>query len=121
MEVEKRNSRKIAAIVVLIVVVGASLAVTWWFLQQPYFGYTRIKVVKGNTVTQEFDGTTYYFAYDLPYFFNMPRSLKVSVGSSLGGEYFSEPSKGSRYQSLGLDIIVSEANAEYVVLLIKSL
>ena len=112
-EVSKPKSHKnqfVAVLVIAVVIVG--IVAYWWFLQWD-FGYTRIKVVKGNTVTHEFGGIEYDF------YLGPQRRIQISAGS--GGYYLSEPNPGNRYDALGLEVIIVEIYDDYAVLKVKPL
>ena len=125
-EFQKAKSGKnlaTAVFLIAIVIAIATVGVALWMWQATYAGYTRVTVARGG------EGTTLYlqeaiynFSYDHgPYPANTSQErIHVSLGSSTVD--LSDLSSGKYYgHVLGLEIILSEYNSDYVILLVRPL
>lgn len=112
-------TKLIALGIVVIVIVGALL----WFLAIPsYFrsssnsSYTSLTLREGmnNTATLEFGDTEYSFNYVMGY---------LHVWTFIGGSKDYIPHRGDTYRDTGIEVKVSDINADYIsnyiVILVK--
>lgn len=113
---------KVIGAILVVVIIGALLwyAPTIISFVQNYSSqssYTKLTLMEGyppNYTYVQFGDLNYSFGY------TFQNNYYLSVGNSLlEGKNYPDPTNGSTYNDIGLEIQVSEAYSDYIVLLVK--
>ena len=121
---EAKKSNRLIAVAIIMLLIGVAIgAVVGWSIGQSrsqavQSEYTRIKVFSDSSTFAKFDNYTYVFAYKYWGQYDPQKPIEISV---VGLEYALPATQGSRYNVGGIEVVVSEAYDDYVVLLVKPL
>jgi flagellar basal body-associated protein FliL len=131
----KKSKRLIAVALILLLVVPIGVVFGWsiWQSQAGQAEYTRVKVLTDDYATvafgQKLNVQTYFFYYkSMGHYdgngiwigqYNPQTPIAVDTFGSSDRNLAS--TQGSRYDILGIEVVVSEVYNDYVILLVKPL